>query len=58
MEKGMSTEKILGIMTRPQLMLYAYMKEKQKFNSALQMLSKGGALSSRIIKPGDPGWTK
>jgi|GEM_PF-4691388 len=51
MERGISTEQLLATMTRPRLMLYSYLKEKEKFNKALSMLSKGGALPSRIILP-------
>ena len=58
LEKGASTAEILGIMTRPQLMLYSYLKEKEKFRNAIKQLSKGGVLPSRIIKPGDRDWTK
>lgn len=58
LEKGMATQDLLAIVTRPQLMLYAYLKEKEKFRNAVKMLAKGGALSSQIIKPGDREWTK
>ena len=58
MEKGRATHEILAIVTRPQLMLYSYLKEKEKFKNALKQLAKGGALSSQIILPGDRGWTK
>jgi hypothetical protein len=58
MERGMTTERILGIMTRPQLMIYSYLKEKEKFRAAVKSLAKGGVLSSQIILPGDQAWIK
>ena len=51
MERGISTEQLLATMTRPRLMLYSYLKEKEKFNKALQQFKKGGALPSQIILP-------
>lgn len=52
MEKGISTEQLLSTMTRPCLMLYSHLKEKEKFNKALVAFSKGGVLPSQIIQPG------
>lgn len=41
----------MSTMTRPRLLLYNYLKEKEKFNKALQAFKNGGALPSQIILP-------
>ena len=51
MERGLSTEQLMSTMTRPRLFLYNYLKEKEKFNKALQAFKKGGVLPSQIILP-------
>lgn len=48
LDKGRPTHELLGVVTRPQLALYSYLKEKEKFANAVQKFAKGGALQSQV----------